>query len=87
MFKYSLNIMFHGAMKGGPGATYTITVLCYKGEILSLKKSSFVMSMFGINFRRSPSVFSDLDVYVLPLYNHQNYEYLLCSHTPSCMIN
>lgn len=51
IFKSSLNIMFHEAMGGGPGAKYTITVLCYKGEMVSLEKLSFVMLLLGINFR------------------------------------
>lgn len=64
LFKSSLSIMFHGAMKEGPDGKYTITVLCYKGEMVSIEKLSFVMLLLGINFRWSP-VFSAFNAYVL----------------------
>lgn len=63
LYKSSLNIMFHGAMKEGPDGKYTITILCYKGEMVIIELS-FVMLLLGINFRWSP-VFSAFNVYVL----------------------
>lgn len=50
LYKSSLNIMFHGAMKEGPDGKYTITILCYKGEMVIIELS-FVMLLLGINFR------------------------------------